>query len=609
MPGIVGIVGSARDERARHMATGMLAAMYREPFYASGSIEQPELGVWAGWTAHEGSRADRQSRYRDADGLLLLLAGECWTGTRVAASGPADVLDEYRKHGDDFLGSLNGLFSGLLVDPVAGRVLLFNDRFSSERLYTCEEQGLVLFASEAKALLSVVPRLRAFDDEGVAQFLKYGTTLDERTLFSGVSLMPGGSLWSFEPGAQARKSQYFVPSQWESLPTLGEEEFEESLRDALCAVVPRYAATEECLGISITGGLDTRMIMACLPPQVTNAVCYTFGGLTGQTLDERIGRQVAEACRLEHRTLNIAPAILSGFREYLDRTVLATDGCAGATVVHEVFLNRLARDVSRVRLTGNFGSELLRSVSTLQPVGLEEELLDADFRSAVGASAAGYDNLHPVTRAAFKEIPLQLFGSLAAGRSQVTFRTPYLDNDIVRLAYQGSHKARHSPAAALALVQACRPALSRIPTDRGWRIGDNSVVSLARRSWASFTFKLDYLDKEGLPDWLMAFDPVLRAFRSSGLLGLHKYLPYRDWFRRDLADYLNEVVTDPTTREIPYFSGDFLRTMVRSHCDGRRNFIQEINAVLTLEAIQRLLLSARAGGSPPSPSDVRGISA
>src|SRR5206468_813556 len=124
------------------------------------------------------------------------------------------------------------------------------------------------------------------------------------------------------------------------------------------------------IGISLTGGLDTRMIMACLPDLPKPPICYTFAGLHGETLDARVAARVASECGLEHRLLRIGPDFLSEYGNYVDRTVYVTDGCAGAVGAHEIYLNAQARRLAPLRLTGNFGSEVLRSMSTFKTVGL-----------------------------------------------------------------------------------------------------------------------------------------------------------------------------------------------------------------------------------------------
>ena len=76
--------------------------------------------------------------------------------------------------------------------------------------------------------------------------------------------------------------------------------------------------------------------------------------------------------------------------------------------------------------------------------------------------------VHPVTHAAFEEVPWHLFGTLAAGRSQLTVRTPYLDNRIVELAYRAPPHLRRTSAAALRTIQRADPRLAAIATDRGY---------------------------------------------------------------------------------------------------------------------------------------------
>src|SRR5206468_10973908 len=116
------------------------------------------------------------------------------------------------------------------------------------------------------------------------------------------------------------------------------------------------------------------------------------------------------------------------------------------TAAHEIYFNAQGRQLSPVRLTGNFGGEVFRSVSTFKPLRLEPRLMNHSLTCAVTAAAEESPGAgaHPVTFAAFREIPWSLFGLLAAGRSQVTFRTPYLDNELVALAYRAPAAQRLS---------------------------------------------------------------------------------------------------------------------------------------------------------------------
>ena len=607
MPGIAGLVSARSPEECERTLAQMIATMRHRADLASGMRSERELGVYSGWVAHRKSQAERVSGHADTRDVALVFAGECFRYTSAttgdAPFDPGNVdwwRQQYRRDGIDFFAGLNGLFSGLLVDRAARRAFLFNDRFGSERLYHVERDGEFYFASEAKALLAILPELRDFDDRGVSDFLRFGSVLHGRTLFRDITQLPGASLCSIDAGPVVHKRRYFLPTEWEAQPQLDAKDFDAEFSAVFRGALGSYLTSDTGPGISITGGLDTRMIMACAGAALPNAACYTFAGLSGDTLDARLGERVASACGLPHQSLRIGPDFLANFGRHVDETVYVTDGCAGVLGAHEIYFNALARQIAPTRITGNFGSEVLRSMSTFKPAGLSGELIDAGFvqSSLKGTGQADDAAGNAVTHAAFEEIPWHLFGTFAAARSQLTVRSPYLDNDVVRVAYRAPPSSRHSPESALKLIAECNPALARIPTDRGLLRDHRTLQGALWRPLAAVTFKLDYLYTEGLPGWLTPLDPLLSALAHTPVIGLHKYLPYRRWFRRELLPYATKVLADLSTRPSRFWNPRFLRTMAGDHARGRANYLREIHAVLTLEAVDRLLL--RRSPLPPS---------
>ncbi len=605
MPGIVGIISRKfAPKEAQSLVQTMLDSMMHETFYVSGTQTFPELGIHAGWVAHADSLAANQVFWNERQDVALLFAGECFGGAQIRADlnrTGHDVGDRagdwlvhlYEEKGEEFFKTLNGIFSGLLIDLRQQRGFLFNDRYGIERLYWYELGETTYFATEAKALLRVLPQLREFDPEGVTDFLTYGCTLAWRTLFKGIRLAPGGSLWTIG-GNEIRKALYFTPGQWESLPPLTEEQFEEQLAEIFNRILPGYTGANAPVGISLTGGLDTRMIMASLPRSENRLVSYTFTGLNGpaELLDARIARQIAQAAGLPHELLRIGPDFFTNFATHADRTVYSTDGCFGVLGAHERYLNAQARQQASIRLTGNFGSEVLRSMSTFKPLGVSSALFAPDFALHLEAAAAEpvSTGQNPVAFAAFQEIPWSLFGSLIAGRTQLTFRTPYLDNELVALAFRAPPAVRKSPLPAVRFVQRASPILGAIPTDRGHAGGVSAQGRFLRRLISEITFKLDYHCSEGLPSGISVLDrPHRWCCAKMGVMGLHKYLHYRRWLQQELAPYLEEQITAVRSMRQPFWHPGFLETLASDHISGRSNRTREINAVLTLGAVERLM--------------------
>jgi hypothetical protein len=110
---------------------------------------------------------------------------------------------------------------------------------------------------------------------------------------------------------------------------------------------------------------------------------------------------------------------------------------------------------------------------------------------------------------------------------------------------------------------------------------------------------MDYYCSEGLPFGLAALDPLFQWTSAClGIKGQHKFLSYRNWLRRELADYATTRLEEASRLSLPFIEKGSLRTLARDHISGRCNRTREINAVLTLEAIDRLLLN-RTGQETP----------
>lgn len=76
MPGIAGLVTKLRQAEAERQLHAMMGTLRHEPFYSCGTWSDPEQGIYAGWTARQGSLADGMP-FRSEDGeVTLFFSGE-----------------------------------------------------------------------------------------------------------------------------------------------------------------------------------------------------------------------------------------------------------------------------------------------------------------------------------------------------------------------------------------------------------------------------------------------------------------------------------------------------------------------------------------------------
>jgi asparagine synthase (glutamine-hydrolysing) len=588
----------------------MTGPMLHEDFYSSGDYVNSELRLFVGFVSAEPSRPSKLT-WDDSGKIGCFISGEAITSSAEAERG---LLNLYGKLGLDALERLNGCFSGILVDLRDRQAILFNDRYGLNRIYVHEQNDRIFFSSEAKSLLAVLPALRELDRRGVAEWFSCGCSLGNRTLFRGIALLPPGSAWIFSRDAGLKKRKYFHESGWENQPTLSPEDYFQQLATVFPRILGHYSNGSRPVAMSLTGGLDGRMIMAWARPKHGELPCFTFNGSYRDCADVRIARKVAEACGQLHYTISVGDEFLSQFPRLAEQTVRITDGAMDVSGAPGLYVNRLARHIAPVRLTGNYGSEILRRHVAFKPGPVSSEGLSPDFVSEIAAAADTYfDEAHgnQLSFIAFKQVPWHHYARFALEQSQINIRSPFLDNDLVALAFRAPRFSPHSRSISYAspvidinsqdasfgfkscmrLIAAGNAELSHIPTDRGVTSSAGKWANLLQREYHEFWARAEYAYDYGMPQWLARVDRKLAAFHLEKLfLGRQKYYHFRTWYRHQLASYLKDILLDRRSRSRFYVNGPALEPLVNAHVSGLHNYTIEIHKLLSLELLHRTLL-------------------
>ncbi|HVH85399.1 MAG TPA: hypothetical protein VM912_01655, partial [Terriglobales bacterium] len=356
----------------------------------------------------------------------------------------------------------------------------------------------------------------------------------------------------------------------------------------------RYFSGHERIAMSLTGGLDGRMIMAWQKPAPGSLPCYTFGGTYRECRDVTVARQVASVCGQPHQVITVGNDFLSLFSHYAERAVYLSDGCVEVNRATDLYANEKIREIAPVRMTGNHGSEVLRANRAFKPRKPLPGLFCSELTPYFGQAKTTYSGLaqtHPVTFAAFYQAPWYHYGLLALEKTQLLQRSPYLDNDLVKTVYRAPLSALLTSNASLRLIADGNPALLHIRTDRGLGNGHNPLAAKMIRGFLEFTFKAEYAYDYGMPQWVARIDHLLAPLRLERLfLGRHKFYHFRVWYRDPLANYIREILLDRRTLSRPYINRNTLERIVQAHLRGDRNYTTEIHKVLTLELLHRSIL-------------------
>lgn len=606
MPGLTGIITSNAREQNKKDLQIMINSLLHESHYSFGSYINEDIGVYLGWACHKNSFVDCMPIWNEKKDKCLFFFGEDFSDKTIEDklkanghefdSGNASYLVHlYEDRGTDFFGDLNGFFHGILIDITSKKVILFNDRFGMQRIYYYESKDALFFSAEAKSLLKIHPELREINYKSLGQLLTMRCVLEHDTIYKNIHLLPGASLWNFKNGECQKRAQYFDRHDWENQSYLEEQEFYTKLKETFISILPRYYRGTENIGVSLTGGLDTRIIMAYAPASAKTVPCYTFGSMYRDGFDVKVARKVAKLCKQRHSTIKLGDQFLVEFPDLAKKAMYISDGYLdAASGAAELFVNRKAREIAPIRMTGCHGSEVLRSISGFRYKLANQGLFHDDLMVHMAHASEIFSEKskeHKLSFATFIEAPFFNYNRMSLEQSQIVKRTPFMDNNLLALVYRAPSKAVTSDSLSLQLVGDGNSELVKIITNRGaggashtflskWRQGYHQLLKLAE-------FGYDY----DMPHLLSQVDNYLVPLHFEKLfLGWNGFYHFRKWFRDKLSGYVEEILLDNRTISRPYFKKGSIERIVSGHLRKGFNYGSEINTALTLELTHRALL-------------------
>lgn len=308
-------------------------------------------------------RADRTPSWITFNGEVYnfrTVRGELQARGRLFASETDTevILQGYEEWGEAVIDRLQGMFAFALWDGRRGRLILARDRVGIKPLYFYRGDGVVLFASEVRALLAsgLVPR--RLDAIGLDQYLAYQTVPPPRTLVEDVRMMlPGHVATVSGPDGRITQRRY-----WDLLADASEEAATATpaqARSAVGELLERSAAlhmvSDVPVGIFLSGGIDSSAIVALT--RRSGVVPRTFSVvLPGTAEDEApFAREVARHFGAEHTEIAIGEAEI---RAELPEALARVDHPSGDGI-NTYLVSRAVRGAGfKVALSGLGGDEL-----------------------------------------------------------------------------------------------------------------------------------------------------------------------------------------------------------------------------------------------------------
>ncbi|MEU4510993.1 N-acetylglutaminylglutamine amidotransferase [Nonomuraea wenchangensis] len=182
------------------------------------------------------------------------------------------LLKAYHRWGTACVEHFKGMFAFAVAERDTGRVVLGRDRLGIKPMYLAEDSRRLRFASSLPALLAAGDVDTGVDPVALHHYMTFHALVPgERTILAGVRKLPAATVRVVEPDGTSREHRYWDPPYTRgALPEhagLDAEEWRRAVLDALRAAVRRRMVADVPVGVLLSGGLDSSLIVALLAEQ------------------------------------------------------------------------------------------------------------------------------------------------------------------------------------------------------------------------------------------------------------------------------------------------------------------------------------------------------
>jgi asparagine synthase (glutamine-hydrolysing) len=502
--------------------------------------------------------------------------------------------------GSGFAARLEGSFSAAVVELRSGALHLASDALGSHPVYWRSDADGLAFSASLAGLIREAGATPRLDPRALADFLDFGLVFGDKTLAEGFELLPPGAVLTFDPLRGARVERYFEVARLFGTVERSRERYEEAVAHAFGAAVRRAVLGLDRVGVSLSGGLDSRTILAALHGEAVPVDTYTLG-IAG-CADQLIAARLSRLAGTHHRFFELEHRYLRDFLPNMRALVAMTDGMYLSHGLTELLALQFLRDAGFAVLLRGHGGELAK-LSLAWPFHTDAriramrsrsefahyygarvsyvsrgadlgELLTPEWREAVrgqaeASLAASLDavDLPPADLCAYVYLAEHhrrfTLPSLEVFRGLFDVRMPFADPEFLRALFSGPAEWREDTRLHTSIMRAHFAPLLRV---RDSNTGSAPVA----------------------PGWLKApLDKLNTACKRLGVYGWRHYHDFDAWMRRMLVASVEEVLLSPRSLERGVLRREALAKLVEETKNGRRDHGYLLQVLLILELWQR----------------------
>jgi asparagine synthase (glutamine-hydrolysing) len=310
------------------------------------------------------------------------------------------IIHGYKEWGTEVFNHLNGMFGLAIWDVKNQRLVVARDAMGIKLIYYQIANGQLTFGSEIRPILAAENSKPAVDPVALNLFLRFRYTPSPLTIFDGIRKLAPGTMLVIERGGCREERWYnYTPIPFSS--PKEDEEATDELLELYRAAVRRHLLSDVPVGILLSGGLDSGLLLALMNEQGGPWPAYTIGyGEIFEDDELADAKETASLLGARHVPVKLDRA---EFERSLPKIVeCLEEPIATSSIVPMYFVSQRARHDVKVALIGQGPDELFGGYKRHLGVryGNLWRRLPTALRSAVGFAVHGLPRNETLKRGA-----------------------------------------------------------------------------------------------------------------------------------------------------------------------------------------------------------------
>ena len=200
------------------------------------------------------------------------------------------ILKAYHRWGARCVERFLGMFAFVIHELDSGRTVFGRDRLGIKPLYLAETPGRIRFASTLPALLAAGDVDTTIDPVALHHYLSWHSVVPPpRTILAGVKKLPPATVRTYEPDGTSSDRHYWEPVATRPEVAKSPQEWNEEILAAMRKAVARRMVSDVPVGVLLSGGLDSSLVVALLAEAGQSGLAtfsIGFNAKGGETGDE-----------------------------------------------------------------------------------------------------------------------------------------------------------------------------------------------------------------------------------------------------------------------------------------------------------------------------------